>query len=374
MIPATPLGRRLRHLLAAPLQTAAAVPGADAYRKHFPATAHLQLLVWHTLSAFPSLRRTHAAASAEPILWQQLGLPPTGISRSQLARSSTSRPLACAETLLTEVRALVPAATRLSTAWGRVQLVDSTFVTLSAALSPWAQYGDHAPGVRVHTGLTLGAEGARIPAHLHFTRANTHDLRAFRARDWSAWQGWTIVMDRGYSSHQAFAELRAAGVAWLCPAHAQARMVVTAAPLGPWPNAPTGEVILADELITLGSPNNRHGTVLTDVRRITSRTASGEVQQLVTDRTDLSAGEVVALYHQRWQIELFFRWIKHQLGVLHPLGVSRQAVELTILLAAIVAVLLVLLAAERPPQLSDIAWVHQLGKSLEYALLLADSS
>jgi hypothetical protein len=100
MIPATPLGRRIRRLLAAPIRTAATIPGADAYRKHFPASAHLWLLVWHTLAASPSLRQSHAAASADPSFWRQLGLPPGGISRSQLARSSTSRPLGCAETLL----------------------------------------------------------------------------------------------------------------------------------------------------------------------------------------------------------------------------------------------------------------------------------
>lgn len=371
MIPATPLGRRLRQLLTTPIQIAAAVPGADAYRKHFPAQAHLWFLVWHTLSAAPSLRQSHAAASADPPLWPQLGLPPTGISRSQLARSSISRPLACAETLLAELQHLVPATRRTHDGWGRVQLVDSTFVTLSAALAPWSRHGDHAPGLRVHTGFQLAS---RIPAHLTFSRADTHDLRAFRERDWSAWQGWTIVMDRGYYSHQAFAELRAAGVSWLCPAHPQARVVVTAAVAGPVPPAATGETILADETITLGSPNNRHGTVLPDVRRITSRTATGETHQLITDRHDLTAGELVALYHQRWQIELFFRWLKHQLGVLHPLGFSRTAVELTVLLAAIVAVLLVLLTAERPPGLTDIAWVRQLGRTLDLALLLADSS
>lgn len=369
MIPATPLGRRLRRLLAAPIRAAASVPGADAYRKHFPAQAHLWLLVWHTLSASPSLRQTHAAASADPTLWQQLALPAIGISRSQLARSSTSRPLACAETLFHEVQQRLPAAASRA-AWGPVQLVDSTFVTLSTQLAPWSQHGDHAPGVRVHTGFNLAH---RIPDHLTFSRADTHDLRAFRDRDWTAWRGWTIVMDRGYYSHQGFAELRAAGVSWLCPLHRQARVVVTAAQVGPWPVAPTGETILADETVTLGSTNNRRGAVLVGVRVITSRTATGAIHHLVTDRADLTAGEVVALYHQRWRIELFFRWLKHQLGVLHPLGFSRTAVELTVLLAAIVAVLLVLLTTERPPHLSDIAWVRQLGQAFVFALLLADS-
>jgi hypothetical protein len=370
MIPAVPLGRRLRCILTTPIRTAAAVPGADAYRKHFPASAHLWFLVWHTLSASPSLRQSHASANADPGFWTQLGLPPTGVSRSQLTRSSTSRPLGCAEMLLATLQQQVPAAARVTPDWGRVQLVDSTFVTLSAQLSPWSQHGRHAPGLRVHTGVNL-ATG--IPDQLHFTLADTHDIRAFRDRDWTAWRDWTVVIDRGYYGHQGFAELRAAGVSWLCPLHAQARVVVTRAQPGPWPAAPTGEQIVADEMITLGSPNNRGGTVLAAVRLVTSRTATGAVHQVVTDRLDLGAGEVVALYHQRWQIELFFRWLKHQLGVLLPLGYTRTAVELTILLAAIVALVLVLLSADRPPHLSDIAWVRQLGQALFLTLLLRES-
>src|SRR6478735_6640711 len=179
MIPAVPLGRRLRCILTTPIRTAAAVPGADAYRKHFPASAHLWFLVWHTLSASPSLRQSHASANADPGFWTQLGLPPTGVSRSQLTRSSTSRPLGCAETLLATLQQQVPAAARVTPDWGRVQLVDSTFVTLSAQLSPWSQHGRHAPGLRVHTGVNL-ATG--IPDQLHFTLADTHDIRAFRDR------------------------------------------------------------------------------------------------------------------------------------------------------------------------------------------------
>jgi hypothetical protein len=369
MIPAAPLGRRLRRLLAAPIRTAAAVPGADAYRKHFPARAHLWFLVWHTLSAQPSLRQSHAAASADPAWWRTLGLP-DGISRSQLARSSTSRPLGCAETLLATLQQQVPPTARATSVWGRVQLVDSTFVTLAAALAPWSRHGRHAPGLRVHTGVNL-ATG--LPDQFHFTLADTHDVRAFRERDWTAWRGWTVVIDRGYYAHQSFAELRAAGVSWLCPLHAQARLVVTATQSGPWPAASTGEQIVADDTITLGSANNRRGTVLAGLRLVTSRTATGAVHQVVTDRLDLSAGELVALYHQRWQIELFFRWLKHHLGILHPLGFSRTAVELTVLLAAIVAVLLGRLSAERPPHLSDIAWVRQLGQALFLTLLYRES-
>lgn len=364
MIPAA-LPRRLRRLLGRPIQRAAAVPGANRYRKHFPATAHLWFLVWHGLSASPSLRQSHAMAMAAPTMWARLGMPP-GISRSQLARSSTSRPVACAEQLFMTLAARIPTGDRATAAWGQVQLVDSTFLALSGQLAPWSRHGRHPAGVRVHTGLNLALG---IPEHLSLSLADTHDVRAFRERDWTAWRGWTVVIDLGYYSHQVFAALRAAEVSWLCPLHAQARVRVTTAWAGPWPRTPVGDEVIADQMITLGSPNNRNGTIVQDSRLVTSRNADGVLHQTVTDRVDLPATEIVTLYRQRWQLELFFRWLKHHLGVLHPLGHSPQAVLLTLSLAAIITVLAILLAADRPRHISAIAWVRMLGQTLFLLLL-----
>lgn len=352
MIPAQMLPRRLRRLLAKPIRAAAAVPGADAYRKHFRADAHLWVLLWHGLSATPSLRQSHAVASADPTFWSRLGLPPSGVSRSQLARSSTSRPPACLEHLFAALPTRRPPGPRR---WEAIQLVDRSFLALSAKLSPWSHYRRHPAGVRLHVGYELAGG---IPCQLSFSLADTHDITAFRARDWTELRGWTVVMDLGYYSHKTFAALREAGVSWLCPLNTQASVGVTAThPVDPTPTA-DGDVVLADDTITLGSPNNRNGAVLEEVRLVTSRNRHGAVRSFVTDRHDLTAQDVVILYRKRWRIELFFRWLKHQLGVLHPLGFSPQAILMTLWLAAIVAVLLTLLAEDRPPHLSDIAWLR----------------
>lgn len=291
MIPAPALPRRLRRLLATPSRQAAAVPGADAYRKHFPATAHLWFLIWHGLSASSSRRQSPATAMADPTVWARLGRP-LGISRSQLARSSTSRPVPGAERLFMTLGG----ASRRAIGRRRLPLVDSTFLTLPADLAPWSRYGRHPAGVRVHTGLNLALG---IPEHLGCALADTHDVRAFRERDWTAWRGGTIVMDRGYSSHQVFAALRAAEVSWLCPRHAQARVAVTTAWAGPWRRTPAGDEVIADQTITLGSPHTRTGVVVRDVRLVTSRKARGEPRCVVTDRVDLPATGTVTRYRQR---------------------------------------------------------------------------
>lgn len=176
-------------------------------------------------------------------------------------------------------------------------------------------------------------------------------------------------MDLGYYSHADFQDLRAQRVSWICPLHDQARVAVTADHIGPWPPTTAGDVVLADQTITLGSPNNRNGVVLEGIRLVTSRNPKGMVHHTVTDRVDLLASDVVEMDRQRWQIELFFRFLKHQLGVLRPLGYSPQAVELTALLAAIVAILVMVLIDARPKHLADIGWIRLIGRALERLIL-----
>lgn len=366
MVAASSLSRLIRRTLAKPIATAAAVPGADRYRKHFSAEAHLWALVYHGLEANPSLRQTHEALN-DPAFWSHLGLPPTGVSRSQFARSSTSRPLACFHTLFTRLRDRITAVGQTA----KIEVVDSSFLGLSAKLAPWSQHGKHAPGVRAHTAFDLTTG---IPTHLTITTTETPDIMAFRQRDWDELAGWTILMDLGYYGHRLFAELRDARISWICPLHPQAAFDVIATLPGPWPVTAAGDRIVADQTIRLGSPNNRQGAVIEDLRLITSVNAEGQTHRTVTDRQDLLPTEVAMLYRQRWQIELFFRWIKHELQVLHPLGTSRQAVELTLLLAAIVAMLAVLLATDRPPNVTMIAWVKGMATKLLLAIMGVDSS
>jgi hypothetical protein len=366
MIPAaTQCGRRLRRQLRPLVASAAATPGADRYRKHFPASAHLWILLFHVLDGAQSLRQTHLRLEAVPRAFRRLGLP-RGISRSQLARSSTSRDPACVVALFTAV--VAQARGRHAHAWRhltRIHVIDATFLTLSATLSPWSQHGKHAPGVRVQVGLDLADA---IPSALRLTLADTHDTTALRARDRRALAGWTVLIDLGYYGHRLFAELRDAGVSLISRLHPQAIYAVTADHPVPPITTPDGDVVLTDQTITLGSPNNRAGAVLPGMRLVTSRNPHGEVQHFVTDRFDLAAADIVALYRKRWQIELFFRWLKHQLRLTHPLGYSRAAVWLTVLICAIVAVLLSLTEPDRPRSVTRIAWLRGAAAACQYAL------
>lgn len=368
MIPALPgSSRQVRRLLARSIRRAAQTPGADRYRKHFPATAHLWLLVLHGLSASPNLRQTYAMLVASPGLFARLGLL-QGLSFSQLARSSTRRPSGCIEAVLADLvlqaqRVVVP-----DRSWRilrRVQLIDSTFLRLSVKLSPWSQHRRFTPGVRVQTRFDLARQ---LPISLRIHCADTNDHAALRTWDLEALRGWTVLVDLGYYGHRQFARLREHGVSFLSRLHPQASYQVTDRRAVSPTRTRDGDLVLSDETIRLGSPNNRAGTVLTGIRLIRSRNRSGREQAFLTDRFDLTASELVRLYRYRWRIELFFRFLKQHLGMTRPLGTSHAAVWLTVVLAAVITLVLALTETERPPTITCIAWLRAIGATLQTLL------
>lgn len=355
----SPSAAAVRQRLTPLVERAAASPGANRYRKRFGAVAHLWILLLHTLWASPSLRQTHAALRATPRWWQRWAMA-APISFSQLARSSSSHPSACLEALFEAVLADTrrqlqhDPETRLLQ---RLAALDSTFVRLSAKLCPWSVHGGFAPGIRLQSVLELGPE---IPDLMRLSGAELNDRRALAERDLSAWAGWTLLFDLGYYAHRQLARLRAAQVHFITRLHPQAAYVVLAERAVSAVPTAAGDVVLRDCTIRLGSANNRAGAVLDEVRLIWSRNPAGVVQGFLTTRFDLEAAEVVALYRRRWRIELFFRWLKRQLGLVRPLGHSRAAVWATVLLVLSVTLLLVRILPEPPANVTRIAWLGQL--------------
>lgn len=76
------------------------------------------------------------------------------------------------------------------------------------------------------------------------------------------------------------------------------------------------------------------------VREIRVRIETGKVLRLLTNDLDASADEIAALYKRRWEIELFFRWVKQNLKIKSFLGASENAIRIQITVALIVYLLL----------------------------------
>jgi len=373
------LNRQLRRWLAATLRrlhpvldTGAARCGAERYRKHFHSFGHATLLLFHGLTHGQSLRERYAAFAACPGLVVLSGLAVTaaadderiGVSFSQFADSNTTRPAAFLASLIPPLVAQV----RSRWALERSQLppdlhvLDSTFLRLSLLLAPWAPSNgaSDVPGVRVQVGY---APALDLPEHILVTDSHHNDCQGFDQlllddpTALAALREQTLVFDLGYYSHRRFARLRQARVHFVTRLQAQATVRVEAdLPVhASLPTLSAGRItVLSDQQVTVGSAHNRAGAVLRHLRVVTAqvapqraaarRGATPIVYQILTDRWDLDAADVVQLYLWRWQIELFFRWLKSHVHLPRLLGYSRNAVELTVNLAIVVHLLLVLAA------------------------------
>jgi hypothetical protein len=389
-----PLNRQVRRFLAGELSRlrpivakSAAETKADRYRKHFRAFSHACLLIFHGLSQGESLSQSYAAYPACPGLVALSGLarPSTepngelgvgladsldpadqrlGVSYSHFAASNSTRPAAFLAGVIPALVLRVRQAGQLAAASfpPELHLFDSTFLRLSLVLAPWLPNNGPSdiPGVRLHIQY---APTLDLPEHILVSDSHTTDRKGFDQAilddplRLACLRGQTLAIDLGYYGHKRFERLLAALVHFVSRLHPEASFQVEEdRPIQqPLPGLyPERISVLSDQRITLGSSANSQGAVLSGLRLVTAevaplakaarRGAKTVRYQIITDRWNLSAADVVQLYLWRWQIELFLRWLKSHVHLPRLLGYSRNAVALTVWLAVVVHLLTVLAA------------------------------
>jgi hypothetical protein len=381
--PAQPqLARRLRRWLCGELRrfwpaldASIARTRANRYCKKYDATAQTVFLLFHGLSRRPSLSQSYESFPACPELLAASGLaaaaddpdalPGLRVARATIFRANTARRPAFLAGLLPDLCQRVrqlgqPVALDCPPdllAW------DSTVIRLSLKLAPWLPKRRTKRNASVRIQLAFLVRLA-LPVHLLVTDTRKNDCTGLDAAllddpaQREALAGLTLIIDLGYYSHTRLAALPAAGIHVVTRAHPQAAVMVVAqhavqAPL--WQGAGSRIQVVADERVDIGSSANRQGTVLHGWRRVTAtvtptataaRLGKGPLTYtLLTDRWDLAATEVVQTYLWRWQIELFFRWLKSHLHLCQVLGNSYNAVLLTIWLTCLVHLLCLLATA-----------------------------
>jgi hypothetical protein len=163
--------------------------------------------------------------------------------------------------------------------------------------------------------------------------------------------GRFYVMDRGYEQFRLFQAIVDMGSSFVCGVRDQ--MTWTVIRERPLSDADRAAGVIFDAEVSLGA--RKAEGVLTQPYRVVQR-ATGKtdengqpvVMTLVTDRMDLEAELIVLAYHYRWQIELFFRWLKCVLGCRHLLSTDKNGVEIQIYLALIASLLISLWVGRKP--------------------------
>jgi hypothetical protein len=267
-----------------------------------------------------SLRDIEACLSAQASKLYHMGFAEP-VRRSTLADANEMRDWRIyadfAQVLVGQARKLY-AGDRLGTELAEtVYALDSTTIDLCLSVFPWALFRSAKAAVKMHTLLDL--RGA-IPSFIHISDGKLHDVNVLDLL--IPEPGAIYVMDRAYLDFERLYALHQAGSFFVTRAKANldARRVYS---------APTDRAagLIADQTIALnGYLSQRHYP--DHLRRIRFKDpATGKSLVFLTNQCTLPAVTICALYKARWQVELFFKWIKQHLRIKRFYGTSENAVK-----------------------------------------------
>lgn len=305
----------------------------DAYDKTFKSWDHLVALVYAQLGKVESLRALEAGFNANSEHHYHLG---TGkLARSTLADANARRPTAIfAETFATLARA-ADRRTRQEGA-AMVRLIDASPVPLHKACS-WAPCNGRIRGMKLHVVYDPLAD---VPTAVAVTPATVNDIEIGRQAQIIA--GTSYVFDKGYCRFDWWRKINDCGAFFVMRPKRRVRLRAVKH-RSVLKRRADGFSIIADDEVKLISKGDSRLPI--PLRRIRVRREHGGLITLLTNDLGSTAIQIAALYKNRWQIELLFRWIKQHLDIRKFLGTNDNAIHLQIL-AAMIAYLLLRLAAK----------------------------
>lgn len=206
---------------------------------------------------------------------------------------------------------------------GSVFAIDSTIIDLCLNVYIWAHFRKAKAAVKLHVQLDLKNS---IPCFIHITTGKVHDLNVLDLIDFEP-DGF-YVMDRGYKDFRRLFRIAEAGAFFVTRAHRNFdfRRLYSHA-------ADKASGILCDQTVRLASfyPSKRYPAPLRRIKFYD--TEHDRILVFLTNNFDLKATEIAQLYKHRWQIELFFKWIKQHLKIKSFWGYSANAVKTQIWIA-----------------------------------------
>jgi hypothetical protein len=302
--------------------------GADARVRRLSTKDQFTALLYGQLSGAQSLREIEGGLASHADRLYHLGA--RAVSRSTLADANATRPPEVFAGLFARLVKQVGRGLRRKLGEA-VHLVDSTSLRLSQLSADWARFSDGVYGAKLH--VVYDADGEH-PVEAALTPARVNDITFAQTMPITA--GATYVFDLGYYDYAWWATLDAAGCRIVTRLKSNTKLAIVKR------NRAKGDAILSDRIGYLPArlAASRNNPFQEPVREIRVRIEGGKILRIVSNDLDAPAQEIAALYKSRWQIELFFRWIKQTLKIKHFLGTSENAVRIQIAVALIAYLLL----------------------------------
>lgn len=255
------------------------------------------------------------------------------VSRSTLADANENRDWRIyadfAQVLITEARALYANEDFGIDLDNTVYALDASTIDLCLSLFPWANFRRTKGAVKLHTLLNLRGN---IPEFIHISDGKLHDVNVLDIMIPEA--GSIYVMDRGYVDFKRLHTLHQAGAFFVTRAKKNFKCKRRY-------SRPVDESsgLRCDQTVVLTGVNSKKDYPDT-MRRVVYRDAqTGKRLVFLTNNFAPSAIDIAKLYKARWQVELFFKWIKQHLRIKAFYGTSENAVKAQIWIAVCVYVL-----------------------------------
>jgi putative transposase len=277
-----------------------------------------------------SLRDVVATLQAQGGRLYHLGVK--SVARSSLSRVNAEQPYSLYEglfdTLLARCQALAPRhGFRFK---NKLYSIDASLIDLSLKIFPWSKYALGKGAMKLHMGLD---HDGLIPAFAVVTDSRVMETTV--ARQMTLPKGSIAVIDRGYCQFAWFKTLDAAGIFFVTRRRANTLYKVVRKHA-----ASTAEGIIGDHIIRF-TGQTAIGCGLPDLRLVTYLCPdTGRTYEFLTNIRHLAAATIAAIYKSRWQIELFFKFLKQNLRLKGFYGTSKNAVLTQIWIALCMALMI----------------------------------
>lgn len=286
----------------------------------------LQVMLYAQIAQKKSLRDICMSLQSNVSSWYHLGLQ--SISRNNLSNSLMKRPAIVFEKLFNMILSQVQEIKKNSTDKrfkfkNPIYAIDSTTIGLCLTLYEWASFRTTKAGIKIHTSYDIKKQ---IPEFMVVTEAKQSDHRGILSMP--ILEGAIYVLDRGYLCFKTLANINKNRAFFVTRIKTNTKYKTLEK------KKVTGNEILKDCLISFTGVKSSDYPELVRLVRFKDP-EDNKVYDYITNSITLAASTIANIYKSRWDVELFFKWVKQNLKIKTFIGTSKNAVLIQIWVAAI---------------------------------------
>ena len=299
--------------------------GGDHRVREFNCAHQFRCMAFAQLAYRDSLRDTVICLRAQSAKLYHLGLR-ASVAKSTLADANELRDWRIyaefAQHLMRHARTLYAGDSLDVDLQSTVYALDSTTIDLCLSLFAWAPFRSTKAAIKLHTLIDLRGN---IPSFIHISDGKLHDVNILDQL--LIEPGAFYVMDRGYVDFERLHKLHRAGAFFVTRAKSNMNALRR---YSRKVDRSTGLICDQDIILNVYHSKSSYPDAL---RRIRYRTSEGKTLVFLSNNFDLPALTIAQLYRCRWQVELFFKWIKQHLHIKSFFGISENAVKTQVWIA-----------------------------------------